>query len=223
MMLAVPVSAQQPSSSSPVPKFAPGGQGSSNLHVVSHIPLGGAATVGDIEVEQELSRPYAYLSRLSGEPHDIGFTIVSMKDPDHAKVIYDWRIENRELMDAYGGLRGVYFKLKGRYYYAQCFQIRPGSPQTELGAIVFDVTSLPDTSRVREVGRIRDPAHIGGFHNIFAYKHSDGRVLLFATSTYGFARIYDMEKFLAVGDKPEARVSEIPIPGDVTAPVPVPG
>ena len=49
------------------------------------------------------------------------------------------------------------------------------------------------------------------------------RVLLFTTSTYGFARIYDMEKFLAVGDKPEARIGEVPIPGDVTAPEPVPG
>jgi hypothetical protein len=126
-------------------------------------------------------------------------------------------------MDAYGGLRGSYFKLKGRYYYAQSFQIRPGSPSTDLGAVIFDVTSLPDTSRVREVGRIKDPQHIGGIHNLTAYKHSDGRVLLFTTSTASFARIYDMEKFLALGDQPGARVAEIPIPNDLPAPDPVPG
>src|SRR6185503_19514688 len=110
----------------PNPKFAPGEQGSRNIKVMSHIPLGAANTVGDIEIEQELSRPYVYVSRMSGGPHDIGFTIVSIKDPTRAKVIYDWRLENRELMDAYGGLRGSYFKLKNRYYYAQSFQIRPG-------------------------------------------------------------------------------------------------
>jgi len=214
--------AQQPSSSSPMPKFGPGGQGSSNIHVTAHIPLGAARTVGDIEMEQELSRPYVYVSRMSGDPHDIGFTIVSLKDPNRAKVIYDWRLENRELMDAYGALRGSYFKVKGRYYYAQSFQIRPGSPSTDLGAVVFDVTSLPDTSGVREVGRIRDAQHIGGFHNLFAYKHSDGRVLLFTTSTTGFARIFDMEKFLT-GGADRARIADIPIPGDVEAPKPVPG
>src|SRR2546430_12149270 len=86
--------AQQPSSSSPIPKFGPGGQGSSNIHVVSHIPLGAALTVGDIEIEQELSRPYVYVPRMSGEPHDIGFSIISIKDPARARVIYDWRLEN---------------------------------------------------------------------------------------------------------------------------------
>src|ERR1051325_9132080 len=125
---AVPVpTGISPGTSQGIPKFAPGEQGSRNIKVMSNIPLGGAATVGDIEIEQELSRPYVYLARLSGYEHEIGFTIVSIKDPAHAKRIYDWRIENRQLMDAYGGLRGVYFKLKNRYYYVQCFQIRPGS------------------------------------------------------------------------------------------------
>src|SRR2546430_13438371 len=109
------VSAQQPMSGATgetVPKFPPGEQGSKNIHVVSHIPLGRMFTVGDIEMEQELSRPYVYLSRLSSLPHETGFTIVSVKDPQRATVIYDWRIENRELQRAYGALRGSYFKLK---------------------------------------------------------------------------------------------------------------
>src|SRR5262245_13077239 len=97
-----PASAQQPPGNQP--KFGPGGQGSSNIHVTSHVPLGPGRTLGDIEIEQEMSRPYVYVSRMSGEAHEIGFTIVSIKDPKRAKVIYDWRLENRELMDAYGGL-----------------------------------------------------------------------------------------------------------------------
>jgi hypothetical protein len=64
---------------------------------VSTTPNGAAGqalvnfTVGDIEMEQELSRPYVYVSRLSALPHEIGFTVISLKDPQHATVIYDWR------------------------------------------------------------------------------------------------------------------------------------
>ena len=42
---------------------APGQNFSPNVHLVSHVPLAGAQKISDIEVEQELSRPYAYLSR----------------------------------------------------------------------------------------------------------------------------------------------------------------
>ena len=195
-----------------VPRFAPGEQGSRNVRLMSHVPLGRMFTVGDIEVEQELSRPYVYVSRLSALPHETGFTIINMKDPTRAKAIYEWRIENRQLMRAYGALRGAYFKTRGRYYYAQSVQIYPGSPSTELGAIVFDVTGLPDTSKVKEVGRITDTEHRGGFHNLYAYKHSDGRTLLFTTSTASFAGIYDMDKFLAGGAPSQGRIAQIPIP-----------
>ena len=82
-------SAQQRSEGPSVPKFAPGEQGSRNIRVMSHVPLGRMFTVGDIEMEQELSRPYVYVSRLSALPHETGFTIISIKDPQHAKVIYD--------------------------------------------------------------------------------------------------------------------------------------
>src|SRR5689334_9699083 len=71
----------------------PGGQGSSNVHVLSHVALGRVFTVGDIEVEQELSRPYSYVPRLDGTTHSAGMNIISLKDPQKAKSIYYWRIE----------------------------------------------------------------------------------------------------------------------------------
>src|SRR6185436_8750807 len=37
--------------------------GSSNIHVVGHLPLGYYRTTADIEMEQELSRPYVYMPR----------------------------------------------------------------------------------------------------------------------------------------------------------------
>jgi hypothetical protein len=115
-------------------------------------------------------------------------------------------------------MEGKYFKLHGRYYYVQCFQFNQGSPDVDLGAIVFDVTGLPDVSKVREVGRLLAPKSAteripGGFHNVFPYKHSDGRTLLFATTLSGtYATIFDMERFLR-GDKDQGVVSRVPVPG----------
>src|SRR5713226_1594079 len=71
-----------------------GKQGSSNMHVVAHIPLGSHVRTGDVEIEQELSRPYAYINTRK----DIsGFDIISLQDPARAHVIYGWRIANPEL------------------------------------------------------------------------------------------------------------------------------
>ena len=46
---------------------------------------------------------------------------------------------------------------------------------------IFDVTGLPDRARSRSSRGSAIPPSPGGFHNIFAYKHSDGRALYFAT------------------------------------------
>src|SRR5207244_11093738 len=106
-----------------------GKQSSANIHVVAHIPL--ARPIADIELEQELSRPYAYLS---GEQ---GFVVVSLKDLAHAKVIYEWHIENQELHQG-SSLAPVYIKTKGRYYFFNGFQFRKGGPDSDLGAIIWD-------------------------------------------------------------------------------------
>ena len=70
---------------------------------------------------------------------------------------------------------------------------RQGGPDSDVAAIVFDMTGLPDPSQVREVGRIR-PEGGGGFHNIFMYKHSDGRPILMAT--HRGAKMFDMRRFV---------------------------
>lgn len=176
----------------------PGQEGSPNVHLMSHIPLGGYLHVADIDIEQELGRPYVYVSRGIYPP--TGFDIISVKDigKEKAHVIYAWNIENAEQHKGPGALRGRYFKTHGRYYYVQAFQFARNSPDADLGAIVFDVTSLPDTSKVKEVARIHAPDAPGGFHSIFAYKHSDGRVLLFtSTSGKSYAQIFDMDRLLA--------------------------
>src|SRR5215510_14204951 len=135
-------------------QFAPGRQRSSNVQALSHIPLGRIFTVGNIDIEQELSRPYVYVGRTEGNVPESGFTIVSVKDPSRAKVVYEWRIENPQLHKSGGGggcLSGKYFKVNGRYYYSQGCQFSRTGPDHEVGAIVFDVTGLPDSSKVKEV------------------------------------------------------------------------
>jgi hypothetical protein len=77
---------------------------------------------------------------------------------------------------------------------------------------VLDVTGLPDTSKIRSMGYLRAPENPGGFHNMFAYKHSTGRVLLITTVTGAhYGHIYDMERF--VGGDRNPVVSRVPNPG----------
>ncbi len=181
-------------------------QGSANIEVLSHVPLGAPFTVSDMDIEQEMTRPYAYVSRM----FETGFDIIDLRDPRSAKVIHRWRIENAALHRGTGAMDPKTFKLNGRYYLVQSLQFGAGGPDNDLGAAVFDVTGLPDVGKVKEVGRIREPETPGGFHNIFIYKHSDGRVLLLTTVSGPFANVYDMGTFLR--NPGAARVARIPVP-----------
>ena len=49
-------------SSARAQQYPPGHAGSSNMHVIAHIPMGSHVRTGDVEIEQELSRPYAYIN-----------------------------------------------------------------------------------------------------------------------------------------------------------------
>lgn len=186
----------------------PGERGSRNIEVLGNVPVGGFLHVADVEVEQELSRPFAYVSKRF---HPTGLDIISLEDPEHPELIYEWRIENSELHQGSGALDGRYFKHDGRYYLVQSMQFRQGGPDVDLGAVVFDVTGLPDPATVREVGRIQAPDTPGGFHNIFTYKHSDGRPLLFATTTGSHANVYDLSAFVS-GAEDHGLIAQIPVP-----------
>ncbi len=188
--------------------------GSDNIEVLGHIPLGPRLSVADMELEQELDRPYAYVARMVyGDAGPRGTDIIDLSDPSNLKVIYRWRIEDQDLHVGTGGMDVKYFKWKGRYYVVQSLQFRQGGPDTDLGAVVLDVTGLPDPSTVKEVARIREPEMPGGFHNIFIYKHSDGRVLLLTTIAGNFAHVYDLGKVVE-GDVENALAGRIPNPNE---------
>ena len=128
------------------------------------------------------------------------------------KLLYDWTIEHPELHKGIGAMDGKYFKINGRYYYAQSYQFMQGSPDADLGAVIFNVTSLPDTSKVKVVARIRYPQAPGGFHNTFAYKHSDGRVIYFATIGDSKALMYDLDKVVTDTNPSTWLIGAVPNP-----------
>ncbi len=197
-------------------QYPPGQQGSSNVHVLAHLPLGGELSAADIDMEQELSRPYAYVSRFGRLGGHYGFSIIGIKEPTRPKLLYDWTIEEPKLHQGHGSIDVRHFKVNQRHYVAEAFQFRASGPDNDLGAVVVDVTGLPDTSTIKEAGRIRTPETPGGFHNVYAYKHSTGRVLLFATvqshpSVPHGINIYDMELFLS-GAPNDGLVGRIPLP-----------
>jgi hypothetical protein len=183
--------------------------GSEKMHQLARIPAHQRAwKAADVELEQDRNRPYAYLCGFV----NFDFTIYDISNTSAPKQIFRWTIENPELHRGIGAMDGKYFKINGRYYYAQSLQFMQGSPDADLGAVIFDVTGLPDPSKVKEVARIRYPQSPGGFHNTFAYKHSDGRALYFATVNQSKALIYDLEKIVKGADPATALIGEVPNP-----------
>ena len=184
--------------------------GSDNITVLSHLPLGPRLSVSDIDIEQDVDRPYAYVGRMVyGLEGGKGIDIIDLHDPTKPELVYSWRIEDQDLHLGTGGMDVKHFKWNDRYYVVQSLQFRQGGPNPDLGGVVLDVTGLPDPTTVTEVARIRSPDTPGGFHNIFVYKHSNGRVLLIATVSGPFAHVYDLGHVVD-GFMDDALVAKIP-------------
>ena len=201
-----PSFASAQASASPRPKTG----GSANVKLLGHLAFNGRFTTSGLDIEQEPSRPYAYVDGFADEP---GFYVIDLADPTKPRVIYHWQMPMSPEDKGLSGENGRVFKLDGRYYFAKTVQWNPGSPHDTLGLIVFDVTGLPDPATVKEV------AHIGAIGarvvHVFPYMHSDGKLYLITTPTVGaYAQIYDARKLLSHGAK-EALVGTVPVPSEV--------
>ena len=106
--------------------WTPEKPGSDNIEVLGHIPLGPRLSVADIDMEQELSRPFAYVARMVyGDEGEKGTDVIDISDPSSPKVIYRWRIEDQDLHLGTGGMDVKHFKWDGRYYFVQSLQFGP--------------------------------------------------------------------------------------------------
>jgi len=187
--------------------------GSDNIHVEGHLPLGAPESVADIELEQELDRPYAYVAKARyRDNYERGMDIIDISDPARPRLLKRWINSNDDLNAGVGALDIKQFKHDGRYYVVLATQFSQG-PDHDLGAVVFDVTGLPDPDAVTEVARIREADMPGGFHNIFIYKHSNGAPYLITTVRGPGANVYDLTRVIS-GDVEDALVGNIPIPGE---------
>jgi len=167
--------------------------GSRNMTLVSHVALTEApGGPSGLVLEQDPARPFAYVAG------GAGFIALDLTDPGTPRIHAPRSVAGT-------GVTGdiTYFKLGDRYFLVEAFRPADGMV-SDIGAVVFDVTdpsgSFPETARIR-----RD----GGLSHLFAYRHSDGRVLLFATDATEI-HVYDMARVVTGAD--DGHLASIPVP-----------
>src|SRR4029077_9364983 len=77
--------------------------GSPNVKLLGHLPLDGYFAIGGVDIEQEVSRPFVYISGMNDKP---GFTVASVADPSNPRVIYRWNFPRTERDSGLAGENG---------------------------------------------------------------------------------------------------------------------
>ena len=183
--------------------------GSSNMHLVGHVPLGGYDAVNDDEIEQDASRPYAYVSM--GDVH-AGFAIIDLHDLNNVKLLYRWT--DRERAAPQDDSRRHRTANTSSSTGATTTSRRSSSPRAR--PMPIWARSSPTSPGCRTRARSRSSRGSGspkhpGLPQQFVYRHSDGHTYLVATVT---ARRTGLRpgKVVAGGDPAQWKISEIPVP-----------
>ncbi len=166
------------------------------MTLVSHVSLTEASSdgTGALVIEQDPDRPFAYVAR------DAGFAAIDVTDPASPRVRSPRSLRNTQAKA--GDI--TYFKRGDRYFLVEAFRPADGTA-SDLGAVVFDVTDPSGT--FPEAARIH---HSGGLRRLFAYQHTDGRVLLFAAGADSLL-IFDTDALVSKG-KSARPITAIPVP-----------
>ena len=131
------------------PAWTPDHPGSANMQVLGHLPLGARLSVADMEWSRRCRRPYAYVARMVyGDEGPKGTDIVNIADPDQAEGHLP--LAHREPGPAPAHRRHGREALQARRTattWCSPSQFGQGGPDNDLGAVVLDVTGLPDPQR----------------------------------------------------------------------------
>jgi len=171
-----------------------GSRGSRNMELVGHLPLGGMQSpespsagfealgrgTGHLVMDQEKGRPFVFVAREDDEGPEV--VAININRPERPINVGSWRLR----ADGVGDL--TLFRHGSRSYLAVTHSE---------GLSVREVTD-PDEGQFDPAADIVRP---GGYHHVFAYRHSNGRSYLLATGG-GPIDVFDVDQLLDGSEQP---------------------
>jgi len=182
---------------------------SRNVELVARHPLGGLRStdapaengfealgrrISDVVMEQEPDRPFVWVTRRHTPS---GVTAVDISRESAPQTVYSWTLDNGNSSEGAGATDVTYLRSGNSVHLVVGVQSEGDSDETDLGAVVLDVSRVA-SGQVSEAARLSSP---GGYHHLFAYKHSAASRLLFATGG-GALDVYDFDAVLGGSTQP---------------------
>ena len=125
-----------------LPAFDAKHNGSEKMHMLAHVVAHpGAWKAADIELEQDRDRPVRLPLRLRQLRRRRSTTSATRRRRRRSS---SGRSRIPSCIAASARWTASTSRSANKYYYAQSFQFMQGSPDADLGAVIFDVTGLPD-------------------------------------------------------------------------------
>ncbi len=180
----------------PVEARQDGSRGSRNMELIGHLPLGGMQSpespsagfealgrgTGHLVIEQEAGRPFVFVARTDVEGAEI--VAININNPNRPIEVGSWQLPADDVGDL------TLFRHGFRSFLAVTHAD---------GLSVREVTD-PDEGQFDAAA---DASRPGGYHHIFAYRHSNGRSYLLATGG-GPIDVFDIDRLLEGASAPMA-------------------
>ena len=173
-----------------------GSRGSRNMELVGHLALGGMQSpqspsagfeylgrgTGHLVMDQEEGRPFVFVAREQQDRSDIA--AINIADPSQPRIVGTWEPQGRKIGDL------TLFRHNTRTYLAV----------THSDGLSVREVSDPDEGQFDPAAGV---AHPGGYHHVFAYRHSNGRSYLMTTGG-GPIDVFDIDRLLEGSSTPVA-------------------
>ena len=171
-----------------------GSRGSRNMDLIGHLALGGMQSpespsagfealgrgTGHLVLDQEPGRPFVFVARENDEGPEI--VAINISDPKQPRAVGTWRPQGAAVGDL------ALFQHGSKHFLAV----------THSGGLAIREVSDPDEGQFDSTA---DAPKDGGYHHVFAYRHSNGRSYLMAAGG-GPIDVFDVEQLLAGSPRP---------------------